>query len=271
MGIPLIRGRFFTDQDRITGARVVVIDETLAQRAFGGANPIGSKLWLQVLGPAQVVGVVGHVRHWGLDEDHHSGVREQLYIPFSQIPDQFIRLTTGGSLALKTSYEPLRTVDALRRVRGSARDQAIYDIRTMEQILGDSIARQRFLTLLLAIFASIALLLASVGIYGVISYLSSQRVPEIGIRMALGADSAGVLRMVLWQGLKMCLAGVAIGLAVAAAAARLMQQMIYGVSPSDPLTLAGVTLILVAVALVASYLPARRASRVDPLTALRHE
>jgi putative ABC transport system permease protein len=156
-------------------------------------------------------------------------------------------------------------------VFGDRRDQAIYDIRSMEQILGDSIARQRFLTLLLAIFAGIALLLASVGIYGVISYISSQRVPEIGIRMALGTDSAGVLRMVLWQGLKMCLAGVGIGLAVAAAAARLMQEMIYGVSPSDPLTLGGVTLVLVTVALIASYLPARRASRVDPLTALRHE
>ena len=270
MSIPLLEGRFLTDQDRAGVEAVVVIDDVMARRAFAGKDPVGATLWLKFVGPARIIGVVGHIKHRRLQETDRDA-EEQAYIPFGQLADSFMRLMTGQSLTLRTSLDPASVVDALRRVRGSARDQAIYDIRPMEQILDDSIARQRFLTLLLAIFAGIALVLASVGIYGVISYLSSQRVPEIGIRMALGADSAGVLRMVLWQGLKMCLAGVGIGLVVAAAAARLMQKMIYGVSPSDPLTLACVTLILAAVALIASYLPARRASLVDPLAALRHE
>jgi predicted permease len=272
-GIPLREGRFFEEQDRIGSETVIVIDEALAQRAFAGRNPVGSRLWIQFLGPAKVIGVVGHVRHWGLDVDDQIKVREQMYFPFAQCPDPFLRLASSAmSLVMRTSVAPLNAVEAARReVRGATRDQALYDIRTMEQIVGGTLARQRFLLLLFGVFSGLALLLACIGIYGVLAYLARQRVPEFGVRMALGARSLDVMGLVLRQSFAMILVGVVLGVAAALAAGRLLAQLVAGVRPAEPLTFTVMISVLVVAALFASFLPARRASRMDPVSALRQE
>ena len=273
MGLPLRQGRFFDDRDRIGKEPVVVIDEVMAQRAFRGRDPIGNRLWLQFLGPARVVGVVGHVRHWGLDADDQAKIREQVYLPFAQLPDSFLRLTSSGmSLTMRTTVAPLSVVEAVRRqVHGATRDQALYDVRTMEQIVSASLARQRFLLLLFGIFAGLALLLACIGIYGVLAYLTSRRVPEMGLRLALGASPGDVIWLVLRQSLGMILAGVGVGVLGAFAAGRLLERLVTGMRPMEPFTFAITILVLVIAALFASFIPARRASRVDPMSALRQE
>jgi ABC-type antimicrobial peptide transport system permease subunit len=272
MGIPLRQGRFFDVQDRIGNQPVVVIDEVMAQRAFRGRDPIGSRLWLQFLGPAQVVGIVGHVRHWGLDADDQAKIREQVYLPFAQLPDSFLRMATSMSLVMRTTAAPVAEVEAVRRqVRGAARDQALYGVQTMEQIVSGTLARQRFLLLLFSVFASLALLLAGIGIYGVLAYLTNQRVPEFGVRMALGASARDVTRLVFRQSLGMILIGVGLGTAGALAAGRLLEHLVGGVRPAEPLTFAIMICVLVVAAVFASFVPARRASRVDPATALRQE
>jgi predicted permease len=272
-GIPLREGRFFEEQDRIGSETVIVIDEALAQRAFADRNPIGSRLWVQFLGPAKVIGVVGHVRHWGLDVDDQIKVREQMYFPFAQCPDPFLRLASSAmSLVMRTSVAPLNAVEAARlEVRGATRDQALYDVRTMEQIVGGTLARQRFLLLLFGVFSGLALLLACIGIYGVLAYLARQRVPEFGVRMALGARSVDVMGLVLRQSLGMILVGVVLGVAAALAAGRLLGRLVAGVRPAEPLTFTAMVSVLVVAALFASFLPARRASRMDPVTALRQD
>ncbi|HUE03872.1 MAG TPA: ABC transporter permease [Bryobacteraceae bacterium] len=273
MGIPLRDGRFFTDQDRVGSAPVIVIDERMAARAFGGHGAVGKRLSLQFIGPALVVGVVGHVRHWGLDADDRNYVREQIYLPFAWLPDEYLRQTaTAMSLVVRSSVPPLNMVEAVRRqVRGATRDQAMYEIRTMDQVVSATLARQRFLLLLFGIFAALALLLACIGIYGVLAYLTGQRVPEIGVRMALGATARDVLWMVLRQSLGMIVAGAGLGLCAAFAASRLLEHHVNGVQPAEASTFALVLAVLMAAALFASYLPARRASRVNPVTALRQE
>jgi predicted permease len=272
MGIPLRQGRFFNEQDRIGNQPVVVIDEVMAQRAFHGRDSIGNRLWLQFLGPALVVGVVGHVRHWGLDADDQAKIREQIYLPFAQLPDAFLRLASSMSLVVRTIPAPLAEVEAVRReARGAARDQALYGVRTMEQIVSGTLARQRFLLLLFGIFAGLALLLACIGIYGVLAYLTSQRVPEIGMRMALGANSGAVIWLVLRQSVGMILAGVGLGIAAAWAAGRVLGGLVEGMQPPEPSTFAIMIPILVVAALFASLVPARRASRIDPVRALRQE
>ena len=273
MGLPLHRGRFFNDHDRIGSDPVVIIDDLLAQHAFGGDDCVGKRLWIQAMGPATVVGVVGHVRHWGLASDDKAKIRDQIYYPFAQVPDTLMRLFSSFmSIAVRTTTEPLTVVEALRRdVRGAAGDQALYDVRTMEQLASASLARQRFLMTLFGVFAGVALLLACVGIYGVLSYVTSQRVPEIGLRMALGASAHTVMRHVLRQSLGMIVVGLGVGLATAVAAARVLERLVAGVPPTEPSTFGIMTAVLVAAALLASYLPARRASRVDPISALRQE
>jgi predicted permease len=275
MGIPLLKGRFFNDRDRLDNELVIVIDSVLAQHAFGGREPVGQRLWVPDMGktPVRVVGVVGHVRHWGLAVDDQSQVRAQFYYPFAQVPDPLLRRWSElMSIAVRTGADPLNVVQPLRReVRGVANDQVLYEVRTMEQLASDSLARQRFLLLLFGIFAGLALLLACIGIYGVLAYLTGQRVPEIGLRMALGAGTREVMWLVLRQSLGMILLGVAVGASAALVAGRILQRLVQGMQPAEPSTFAVMIPVLLAAALFASFLPARRASRVDPLNALRQE
>lgn len=274
MGIALRQGRFFNDQDRMGNEPVVVIDEVMARRAFGGQDPIGKRLWTDLVPePLRIVGVVGHVRYWGLAGDDQAHVREQFYYPFAQVPDQLLRRWSElMSIAVRTDIAPLNMVEPLRReLRGAAGDQVLYEVRTMEQLASRTLARQRFLLVLFGVFAGLALLLACIGIYGVLAYLTSQRVPEIGVRMALGASALDVVRMVMRQSLGMILLGVGAGLAAALAAGRVLVRMVKGMRPTEPSTFALMISVLVAAALFASFLPARRASRVDPMKALRQE
>jgi ABC-type antimicrobial peptide transport system permease subunit len=198
-------------------------------------------------------------------------VRDQIYYPFAQVPAPLLRLfSTFMSIAVRTTIPPLELIDPLRlELRGAAGDQALYEIRTMEQLVGESLARQRFLVLLFGTFGGVALLLACVGVYGVLAYLTSQRSAEVGVRMALGATARDVVRLVLRQSALLIAIGAAAGLCGAWAAARTMERFVEGVRPADPVTLAAMTALLVAAALLASYLPARRASRADASQALR--
>jgi predicted permease len=275
MGIPLRRGRFFDNHDRLDTELVVVIDEVLAQHAFPHRDAVGKRLSIQAMGPGpiRVIGVVGHVRHWGLADDDQSQVRDQIYYPFAQVPDQLMRLFSSFiSMAVRTSIPPLSVVEPLReQMRGATGDQTIYEVRTMEQLASGSLARQRFLMMSFSIFAGLALLLACIGIYGVLAYVTSRRVPEIGLRMALGANAGEIVRMVLRESLRMIFTGVGAGLAIALAAVRVLERLVVGVRSTDPATFAVMILALVTAALFASYLPARRASRIDPLSALRAE
>ncbi len=273
-GIPLRRGRFFTESDRKGTQSVAVIDEVMAQQAFPGQDPIGKHIWIGIgSDPVTVIGVVAHVRQWGLAADDAARVRAQLYYPFSQVPDALMRRWSAlMSIAVRTSVDPFTMVEPLRRqVRGATGDQVLYEIGTFEQFAAASIARQRFLLLLFGVFAGLALLLACIGIYGVLAYLTSQRIPEIGLRMALGATGPGVMWLILRQSLSMILAGIAVGSFAAFAASRWLSRLVEGVHSTEPLTFAGVLSVLMLAALLASFFPARRASRIDPMQALRQE
>jgi ABC-type antimicrobial peptide transport system permease subunit len=223
--------------------------------------------------PVQVVGVVGHVRHWGLAGDDLSRVQDQCYYPLAQVPDQLVRFFSSVmSVVIRTDVPPSNTVEALQRqARGATGDQALYEIRTMEQLVSASLARQRFLLLLFAVFAGMALLLACIGIYSVIAYLMSQRVPEIGVRVALGATSANIVALVLRQSLVMIFAGIGIGVVTSFASSRVLQRLVPEVQTPQTSMFVVVLPVLIAVALAASYIPARRASKVDPMVALRYE
>lgn len=274
MGIPLLQGRFFDDQDRQGNESVAVIDDVMAQQAFRGQEAVGKHLWIGIgPDPVRVVGVVGHVRHWGLAADDQAAVRAQLYYPFAQVPDDLVRRWSElMSIAVRTGVSPLSVMEPLRRqVRGSTGDQVLYEAHTLEQLASGTLARQRFLLLLFGVFAGLALLLACIGIYGVLAYLTTQRVPEIGVRMALGADARDVIWLVLRQSLGLIAVGVGVGIAAALGAGRILQHLVEGMQPGGPLTFAIMILVLVLAALVASFLPARRASRIDPTKALRQE
>jgi predicted permease len=275
MGIPLREGRFFDEHDRIDSPPVVVIDENLARHAFGTNDCVGKRIWIPAMGaaPIQIVGVAGHVRHWGLAADDQSRVRDQLYSPFAQVPAPLLHFFSSVmSIAVRTTIPPLNVVQPLRQqLRGAAGDQALYELRTMEQLVGASLARQRFLLLLFGIFASLALLLACIGIYGVLAYLTRQRVPEIGVRMALGASARDVMWLVLRQSLAMIFAGVTVGILASLGVGRLVHGLLEGMRPMDLPIFAIIVPVLIAAALLASFLPARRASRISPTTALRQD
>src|ERR1700676_1555934 len=214
MGIPLRQGRFFNERDRIGSEPVVVIDDNLTQHAFGTKDAVGKRIWIPAFGatPVLVVGIVGHVRHWGLATDDNSRVRDQMYYPFAQVPAPLLHFFSSiMSIAARTTIPPLHVVEPLRReLRGADGDQALYEVHTMEQLVSASLARQRFLLLLFGIFAGLALLLACIGIYGVVGHVTGQRVPEIGLRMTLGAKPLDVIRMVLGEGLAMIFIGVGV-------------------------------------------------------------
>lgn len=275
MRIPLLEGRFFDEHDRDGSAPVVVIDENLARHAFGSPHAVGKQLWLWDMGraPVQIVGVVGHVRHWGLAGDDVSRVRDQLYYPFAQTPEPLLRFFSSVmSIAVRTKTPPVEMIEPLRfALRGPAGDQALYEPWTLEQLVAASLERQRFLLFLFGAFAAIALLLASLGIYGVLAYLTQRRIPEVGLRMALGATVGDVIGLVLRQCLRLVLVGLGAGVAVALAAAHFLQRSVEGVQSLHLATFAITIPILLAAALAAGFIPAVRASRVDPVTALRQE
>ncbi|HZS60330.1 MAG TPA: FtsX-like permease family protein, partial [Gemmatimonadaceae bacterium] len=255
---------------------VVVIDENLARHSFGGADAaIGKRLWVPALGtdPVRIVGVVGHVRHWGLSGDDTSPVRDQIYAAFAQLPDGILpTYSSFMSLAIRTNAAPTSVIEPLQQaLRGAAGDQALYDVHTMPQLVSASLDRERFLMLLFGTFAGLALLLAGIGIYGVLAYLTNQRVPEIGVRMALGATAGDVIRFVFRESVGMILAGAVLGLAAALGAERVVERLVAGARPNETLTVVLMLAILMTAALFATLLPARSASRIDPIRALRRE
>lgn len=273
MGIRLIKGRFFTSQDTQKSPRVAVIDETFARQQFPNEEPLGHYLAGDGKGnpDAEIVGVVGHVKHFGLDAEER--VQPQLYVPFNQAPNEMLPfLAPRMNLIVRATADPLNLTAAARReVQALDPNQPVYSVSTMERTIDDSLSTQRLSMTLLAVLASLALILAAVGIYGVMSYTVTQRTHEIGIRLAIGAQPRDVFRLVLGHGMTLTLIGVVIGLMGAFGLTRLMTRMLFGVEPTDPTTFAAIALLLTGVALVACYLPGRRATRVDPLVALRYE
>jgi putative ABC transport system permease protein len=265
MQIPIVRGRAFTDQDKADTTRVVIVNETLARQHWPGQDPIGKRI--RFYGPPEragwmeIVGVVKDVKH-----ELDIPVTPEYYLPHAQDP------WNAMILVARTSVEPTSLAAALRQqVWAIDKDQPVFDVKTMQEVRSSSVALYSFSSVMLAIFAGVALVLAAVGIYGVMAFAVTQRTQEIGIRMALGARTVDVLKLVVTHGMKLALIGVVIGLAGAWAVTRFIQKLLVGVEPTDLLTFSLVSLGLLLAAFVACYLPARRATKVDPLVALRYE
>lgn len=265
LGIPLLAGRVFTERDNSSSARVVVINQTLARTFWPNENPLGQRITMKDWGPpliGEIVGLVGDVKTNGLDEQ----VGPMIYWSYYQFGQIF------NSMVVRTESDPLLMVSAVKsRIWSVDKDQPVSQIRTMNQVLSQSLARRRLYVILLGVFAGVALLLAAAGIYGVVSYSVAQRTREMGIRVALGAERVDILRIIVLQAAKLALAGELAGILVALAVTRLMTSMLFGITAVDPLTFAGVALLLSAVAFTACYIPARRALLVDPMVALRYE
>ncbi len=273
MGIDLIKGRLLTAQDTPDTPLVVVIDEALAEQHFQTEDPIGKRITQSSSGTPsyEIVGVVRHVEHNNLDGQ--ASRTPQFYLAFNQIPpDRLPGSVRRINLLTRTEVEPLSLAPAVRgEIAALNKDQAVFNVRTMEQIVSQSVAPRRFSMLLLSVFAVVALVLASIGIYGMMSYAVAQRTREIGLRMTLGAQRGNVLRMVIGHGMKLALIGVALGLVASVALTRTMKTLLFGVSATDPTTFVGLALLLTLIALLACWFPARRATRVDPIVALRYE
>jgi predicted permease len=272
MGIPLLRGRFFTPQDSAESRRVGVIDENFAREYFPNEDPIGRRVMLNDA-PIEIIGIVGHVEQWAVDSKFTSAVTVQLYTPAEQVADAALGFVVkGAGIVVRTQALNYPSADAIRSaLRQMNSDQAVFDLESMDQVISNSFASRRFAMALLGVFALTALLLASVGVYGVISYMAGQRTHEIGIRMVLGAQRRDVLKLVMGDAAQMTVAGVLVGLIAAAGLTRLIKSILFGVSTTDPVTFAGVAILLTAVAFAACYLPTRRAMRVDPIESLRYE
>jgi putative ABC transport system permease protein len=284
MRIPLIRGRYFTEQDNrqwidekslqgrdegghmVGGLNAVIVDEEFARRYWPGEDAVGKRIRFGSTTdspPLTVVGVVGRVRMEGLKTDSS---RVQGYLPYLQFPTRYL------SVVLRSTVEPEQLIaQARREVAAVDREQPIYSVRTLAQMRATSIAPAALNLTLVGLFAALALVLAAVGLYGVMSFVVSQRTREIGIRVALGAQRRDIFKLIVGRGLLLVLAGVALGLGGAFAITRALASLLYGVSATDPLTFAAVSVLLACVALLACYVPARRATKVDPLIALRAE
>jgi putative ABC transport system permease protein len=264
MQMKLLAGRFFTELDNENTPPVIVINQRLARRLFAGEDPIGKRVRDEGgKTDLTIVGVVADVKRYGLEAESQS----EFYLSSLQNARY-----EEGRLVIRTAGDPLKLLPAVRQqIREVEADYYLAQVATMEQLLAESSALRRFQTWLFGLFAALALVIATVGIYGVISYAVSQRTHEIGIRMALGAQVGDVLRMLVSQGIRLALIGVALGLAAALALTRIMKNLLFNVSATDPATFALIALLLVVVALIASYIPARRATKVDPMVALRHD
>jgi putative ABC transport system permease protein len=279
MNIALLGGRSFTDADTVASQPVVIVSESLARQWWGGRSPIGDRLVVGMYGgrkfadlteasPRGVVGVVADVRAMGLDVP----MQPTIYIPATQASDTETREWLGSAIfVLRTNSRGTLAAGLRKAVAQVDSAQRVRAVQPVSEVISGTVSRPRFNSLLLGIFAGLALVLTSVGLYGVISYSAAQRTHEIGIRMALGAERRDVLALVVNQGLRLALIGVAVGIAVALLLARLISSLLYGVQPTDPLTFVAVSLLLVFVALLAAYIPARRATKVDPVVALRYE
>lgn len=265
MGIPLVRGRFFTRFDNKDSVPVVLINETMARRYWGNEDPVGKKIKARSFAPAivrEIIGVVGDVRHTGLDSEP----RPEYYVPHLQNP--------YGSMTfvVRTASDPLALAPAVKGVIWAAnRDQPIMHLSTVEQLLSDSLIKRRFSLTLLGCFAVIASILAAVGVYGLISFSVSQRLHEIGIRIALGAQMRDILRIFFREAILLSILGVGIGLAGAFALTQVLRSMLFGITPIDPVIFTSAPILLIGIALMASYIPASKATRVDPVVALKYE
>ena len=270
MGIPLISGRGLTEQDGSGGRIGVVINQTLARVGWPDGSPLGKRFWYSDDGPKfTVVGVVGDTRQWSLEREPIG----EAYFPYSEVlASGFYSFRRVRFIVARTEVDPLSVVPAIRREIGRVdADLPISDIRTADTLVTESIARRRFNTILVVLFAALGLVLVAAGIFGVMSFFVQQRTHEIGVRMALGANRHGVLMLVLLQGLKLAALGVVAGMAGVFATMKLTESMVYGLRPTDPFTLLGGIVFLVAIGLLASAVPARRATKVDPVLALRRE
>jgi putative ABC transport system permease protein len=264
MGIPLVKGRIFSERDQDGAPQVTIVSQSLARQQFPNMDPIGQRLFVEWgrETPYQIVGVVGDVKHDGLEKN------SQPTVYFSNAQET----QTIATLMIRTGGDPMKLAPAAEQIiHAYDKDQAIAHVQPLDRFLTKAVARPRFQSVLLACFAGLALLLAAIGIFGVMSYSVAQRTHEIGIRVALGAQREEVLRLVVGQGLALALIGTAGGLAGALALTRYLRTLLFNVSPTDWLTFTAVPVVLCAVALAASYLPARRAMRVDPMQALRYE
>jgi predicted permease len=274
MGITLVRGRFISDQDNENTPVVIDIDDSFARIYFPNQDPIGKRVNLtQINTQAEIIGVVGHVKQWGLDADPKGALQAQFFYPFMQVPEKLMPLMSKSvAVVLRTQGDPTAVMNQVREtVKEIDPRQVIYNVQTMDDVVATSYAARRLTMILLAAFAALALALACVGIYGVISYFVGQRTQEIGIRLALGAQRRDILDLVLGEGAKMAMLGAAIGIIASLGLTRLMAKQLFGVSAHDPMTYTSVAALLVLVALAACYIPARRAARVDPMTSLRRE
>jgi len=274
MGVTLERGRFIRAQDDEHAPVVVDIDDVFARTYFPHENPVGKHIHIEGFSvEAEIVGVVGHVKQWGLDADAKSAIEAQFDYPFMQLPEKLMPLAADAvAVVLRTEGDPTAVMGDVRRAVAEIDPrEVVYNVQTMDEVVSNSFAARSLAMILLGAFATLALALACVGIYGVISYLVGQRTHEIGVRMAMGAQHRDVLRLVIGQGARMALIGVTVGIGAALGLTRLMANQLFGVSAHDPLTFAGVAALLVIVTVAACYIPARRAMRVDPVIALRHE
>jgi putative ABC transport system permease protein len=267
MEIPLLTGRTITEQDLTDSPNAVLINKTMAAQLWPNQSPIGKRVRFpsdeKKADPWRtIVGIVNDVSQYAVDKK----APMQMYVPLAQFPTSF------NSIVVKTEGDPMSMIGAVRReILAVDKDQAVFNLTTLDQLHGESILLRRFFMVLLLVFAVVALVLAAVGIYGVMSYVASQRTHEIGIRMALGAQAKDVLKLIIGNGMFLALIGVAMGIAGALALTRLLAGLLFGVAATDSLTFISVSVGLVAIALLACYIPARRATKVNPLVALHYE